>query len=435
MLLFAEAGDRAAALNCNSTNAAVKPPNSTPSRRLKRSNCVTGSSPVMCVLPVDAPVPTTQPGDGVPSEQHGFLGSPMRPPALWVVPTGRVRGSWRFDVSRLLTIVRPGAWSKTPGASKRRAGWPLLPTAHGSSIWRPSPQWRRCRPPFARWRRPAPATPTPWSGCRLAGRGRCSSSTTSSTRLAAEYMMQVLAGAGCQHPWVTARLCNCNREAAARWPTAPACTLAIWRPAWTDRRTSTGATSWWIQAYDATHLFLQSVRRQTPDFQPGRQATIASPTSAACSGQRTAGHRVGGFLEAAAVVGTLAHGWRTVCAGWHPPHRDAARHRSMVAVFDHSWQLLDARANGSQRTPSLFRGFTLEAAETVALASVGIWPACSTLRGFALRPLSPLRHWVIAPILQASRDPAADGRSRYALPSLATSSPADGDELQQRCVE
>lgn len=58
------------------------------------------------------------------------------------------------------------------------------------------------------------------------------------------------------------------------------------------------------------------------------------------------------------------------------PLRDAPeRHRSLQAVFEHSWQLLTAEGQLALAALSIFRGgFTREAAQAVAGASPAIWP-------------------------------------------------------------
>ena len=59
------------------------------------------------------------------------------------------------------------------------------------------------------------------------------------------------------------------------------------------------------------------------------------------------------------------------------PARDRpARHRSMLAVFDHSWRLLSVEEQPAIRQLSVFRGsFGLEAAEQVAGATISILSA------------------------------------------------------------
>ncbi len=175
-----------------------------------------------------------------------------------------------------------------------------------------------------------------------------------------------------------------------------------------------------LLSYDATRLFLQSVRRQRPDFQPD-----------AAGSDRIA--HICRLLEGMPLAIELTASWarrlslellaREVEDGLRrlaSTARDALpRHRSMVAVFDHSWQLLDDREQGILRTLSLFRGgFTLEAAEAVALASVGDLADLLDASWIRLRPSGRYdMHELVRQYCEAhlADDPAADeARGRYA---------------------
>ncbi len=112
-----------------------------------------------------------------------------------------------------------------------------------------------------------------------------------------------------------------------------------------------------LNAYDATHLFLQCVRRLRPDYQPSPADTaliahICRQLDGMPLGIELAASWTR-YLSLSALVddreGSL--GLLSIESNNLPP-----RHRSMHAVFDHSWRLLDAHERRVLRQMSIFRG-------------------------------------------------------------------------------
>lgn len=132
-----------------------------------------------------------------------------------------------------------------------------------------------------------------------------------------------------------------------------------------------------IEAYPSVALFLQHARRLNPGFQP---------TPAECAAIARICRSVEGLplgielsaawapaLSCAEIAAEIERGidFLSVSA------RDMAeRHRSIRAVFDHSWRLLSADEQRVLRRLAVFRGsFTRRAAETVAGANLGLLSA------------------------------------------------------------
>jgi predicted ATPase/DNA-binding SARP family transcriptional activator len=126
------------------------------------------------------------------------------------------------------------------------------------------------------------------------------------------------------------------------------------------------------EAYSATALFLQTVRRLQPDYRP--TSGDASQIVHICC--LLEGMPLGIELAAAwartlslrEIAGELERGLDLLTTSL----RDVpARHRSMAAAFDHSWRLLSPREQGILRQLSVFRnGFMREAAGAVAGANL-----------------------------------------------------------------
>ena len=127
-----------------------------------------------------------------------------------------------------------------------------------------------------------------------------------------------------------------------------------------------------LETYDATQLFLQCMRHSQPDFQPTPQD--APHIAHIC-------HRVEGMplgIELAAAwtrvlpLSALAVEVEGSLDLLNSSLQDMPpRHRSMHAVFDHSWRLAPVREQSILRQLSVFRGgFTRSAAEAVAGASL-----------------------------------------------------------------
>ena len=125
-----------------------------------------------------------------------------------------------------------------------------------------------------------------------------------------------------------------------------------------------------LEAYDATHLFLQCVRRLQPDFQWAPEETsLVAHICRQLEGMPLGIELVASWIRslplsvlAVEVEGSLS----LLSTSLHdmPP-----RHRSMDAVFDHSWRLAQAHEQSILCQLSVFRGgFTRGAAEAVASA-------------------------------------------------------------------
>lgn len=432
MLLFAEAGDRAAALQqfdeCSRVLAAELDAEPSPETVELRDRIVAGE----VRSTVDALHPTTQPGDGVrPSEQHGFHGFPDAPTSF----VGRadeveyVAARLSDSTCRLLTIVGPGGMGKTRlGIEAARRLAPRF--ADGAWFVDLAPVTAVAAVPAAILRAlEAPGTGSTDTVERLlhflAGRQTLLVLDNFEHLLgAAEYVMQVLAAAPGVSILVTTRA---HLQLQQEWllpldglaaPPVPG-NLATGVDGPTNL--NAGATKLVdLEAYDATHLFLQSVRRQLPDFQP--DAAGSDRIAHICrllEGMPLAIELTASWARRLSLE-LLAHEVEDGLRRLASTARDALpRHRSMVAVFDHSWQLLDAREQGILRTLSLFRGgFTLEAAETVALASVGDLAGLLDASWIRLRPSGRYdMHELVRQYCEAhlAEDPAADeARSRYA---------------------
>jgi len=127
-----------------------------------------------------------------------------------------------------------------------------------------------------------------------------------------------------------------------------------------------------LESYSATALFLACVRRVRPDFQPS--ADDARHIIHICC--LLEGYPLAIELAAALArtlpLARIARELETDLSLLTTTLRDVpARHRSMVAAFDHSWRLLAPREQSLLRQLSIFRGgWTEEAAESVAGATL-----------------------------------------------------------------
>ena len=126
-----------------------------------------------------------------------------------------------------------------------------------------------------------------------------------------------------------------------------------------------------LEHYSATALFLACVRRVRPDFQP--TADDARHIIHIC--RLLEGYPLAIELAAALVrtlpLARIARELEHGLACLTTTMRDVpARHRSMVAAFDHSWRLLSPREQSLLRQLSVFNGsVTDEAAEAIAGAT------------------------------------------------------------------
>ena len=112
-----------------------------------------------------------------------------------------------------------------------------------------------------------------------------------------------------------------------------------------------------LGAYDATRLFLQCVRRLQPDFAPNTdEVQLIVEICRRLDGVPLAIELAASWIRRLA----LADLAKEVADGLQQleiPLRDMpARHRSMTAVFDQSWQLLSGRERAILRGLAVFRG-------------------------------------------------------------------------------
>lgn len=144
----------------------------------------------------------------------------------------------------------------------------------------------------------------------------------------------------------------------------------------TPTEEETGAVDYTPEAYSALTLFLQTARRVHNGFIPDteEQAAIVdicrlvegTPLALELAATWV---RVLSCREVAAEIEASLNFLSTTLHDLRP------RHRSMQAVFDHSWQLLTTEEQQVLARCSVFRGgFTREAAEQVANATLPIMP-------------------------------------------------------------
>jgi predicted ATPase/DNA-binding NarL/FixJ family response regulator len=126
-----------------------------------------------------------------------------------------------------------------------------------------------------------------------------------------------------------------------------------------------------LESYSAVQLFVQSARRVRPDFSLAADQDAVLRICRLIEGMPLALEMTAAWLRrlpASEIADQIERGLDIL----ETPNRNVpARHRSMRAVFDHSWDLLtDAERNVFQKL-SVFRGgFLREAAEAVAGASL-----------------------------------------------------------------
>jgi predicted ATPase/DNA-binding SARP family transcriptional activator len=125
--------------------------------------------------------------------------------------------------------------------------------------------------------------------------------------------------------------------------------------------------------YSAVQLFVQSARRAEPGFELSPDNAFDVVNTCRLVGGLPLGVVLAAgwvrMLSPAETAGRLETGLDLLETDLHDV---PARHRSMRAVFDHSWNLLTARQRAVMEALSVFRGgFTFQAARAVAGASLG----------------------------------------------------------------
>jgi len=121
------------------------------------------------------------------------------------------------------------------------------------------------------------------------------------------------------------------------------------------------------EAYSAVELFLRRAQQQRRGFTPQSELPCVLEICRLVEGMPLALELAAGWtrtMSCGEIAGELARGIDILTT----THRDMpARHRSMAAVFDHSWHLLTEVQQAAFRQLSVFRGgWTTEAAEQVA---------------------------------------------------------------------
>ena len=132
-----------------------------------------------------------------------------------------------------------------------------------------------------------------------------------------------------------------------------------------------------LQQYDSIRLFLQSARQVRPDFIPHNQSSANAELLAMVRVCRLVGGMPLAIELAASWTQTLsceeiaAEIERSVGFLETSQHDVPVRHRSLNAVFDHSWRLLNAEERHILQMLAIFRGgFRREAAQEVTGASL-----------------------------------------------------------------
>jgi predicted ATPase len=189
-----------------------------------------------------------------------------------------------------------------------------------------------------------------------------------------------------------------------------------------------------LTAYSAVQLFVQRARQ----VQPGLHLSFPTLTTIVRICQHVAGMPLAIELAAAGVrtlpLTAIERQIRANLDVLATTHRDVPlRHRSMRAVFDHSWQLLSQGERALFSHLAVFRGgWTLAAAEQVADAAL---PALTALVDKSLVRQHSAEPWALAdrPELNSTEEPRffmLEPIREYALEQLATSQ--DAETIRQR---
>ena len=128
-----------------------------------------------------------------------------------------------------------------------------------------------------------------------------------------------------------------------------------------------------VGSYSAIQLFMQSARRVRPDFSLSAEQQAVLNICRLVEGMPLALEMTAAWLRrlpADEIVQQLEHGLDILES---PARNVPERHRSIRAVFEHSWNLLTETEQNVFLKLSVFRGgFRREAAEAVAGATLGI---------------------------------------------------------------
>jgi DNA-binding SARP family transcriptional activator len=122
-----------------------------------------------------------------------------------------------------------------------------------------------------------------------------------------------------------------------------------------------------VTRFPAAQLFVARARQVQVDFSPAGQEAALVRLCRLVGGLPLALELAASWvrvLDVTGIVAEIERGLDFLSSNWHDL---PARHRSLQAVFDHSWQLLTSQEQESYARLSVFRGgFTAEAAQAVA---------------------------------------------------------------------
>jgi predicted ATPase/transcriptional regulator with XRE-family HTH domain len=173
-----------------------------------------------------------------------------------------------------------------------------------------------------------------------------------------------------------------------------------------------------LAAYDAVRLFEGSARRALPGYTLGDDLPAASHICRLAEGMPLAIELAASWVRrmpCAQIAEQIRRDLDFLAAGW----RDVPeRHRSIRALFEHSWRLLAPDEQQVMMTLSVFRGgFDAEAAQTIAGASL---PVLAALEDKSLVRASPtgrfdlhelVRQYAESRLTEAGK--AAETRNRH----------------------
>ncbi len=126
-----------------------------------------------------------------------------------------------------------------------------------------------------------------------------------------------------------------------------------------------------INQYDALNLFIERAMQVRPDFAPGDEQANIIRICQLVAGLPLGIELAAGWLKTLSPAHIIQHIERGIDILATRARNVPDRHRSIRAVFDHSWQLLSSDEQAVFRRLSVFRGgFTLEAAKEVAAADL-----------------------------------------------------------------
>jgi len=172
------------------------------------------------------------------------------------------------------------------------------------------------------------------------------------------------------------------------------------------------------ETFEAVELFVQGAQRVRPGFSLSAEWPEVVHISRLLEGMPLGIELAAtwvSMMPCAEIVQELSQGLGLLSTALHDV---PARHRSLEAVFDHSWQLLSETERVVFKRLSVFRGgFDRQAAEQVAGASLSILAAL--VDKSLLRVVAPGRYDMLEPLKQYAADKLAE-------------TPAENEAVQNR---